>query len=299
MNLIESLKQNFDAVVAAAPYRAPQNLTELRSQLRDACLSRQLHPDLPHYCNWYSEYLSKVHDQEHQSMSRTRGQARRMWAEQSLIYQDLIKLLKDLSVDLNQASWPELEEATDTLFELVDEFSEALQDMQDWTTSEEPRCLKCGWNGSTGFCPHCQVHALKPIRTFATHVNHYVALAPAQARVFETLAQVLEGAKDVGALRGPLHLLQQRYLDAASQIEKHATDMAQKGLHNLEQGLAGIAQMQRIYNDFDAQHLEDGWALIFQADRDNLALAETVPTSAVAVAAAYDIIRDQVSMTNE
>lgn len=299
MNLLETLKQNFEAVVAAAPYRAPQNLMELRSQLRDACQRRKIHPDLSHYCNWYSEYLTRVHDQENKSMLRTRGQARRMWAEQSLIYLDLIQLLKGLSAELKGGQWHNLDQATDTLYELVDEFTEALQDMQDWTVSEETRCLKCGWNGSTGHCPHCKVQVLKPIRDFATHVNHYVTLAPAQALLFETMAGVLEGTRDVSALRGPLQQLQQRYLDTLTFLQQHETDFARAGIQNIEQGLAGIAQMQRIFTDHDAQHLEDGWALIFLADRDNISLSESVPSSSVAVAAAYDIIRDQVSMTNE
>lgn len=299
MNLIETLKQNFEAVAAAAPYRAPQNLIELRGQLRDACQQRKIHPDLSYYCNWYSGHLSRVHDQENQSMIRTRGQARRLWAEQSLVYQDLISLLQDLSVKLDSKQWSQLEEATDLLFELVDELSDSIQEMEDWTVSEECRCLRCGWNGSTGHCPHCKVQVLKPIRDYATHVNHYAVLGPAQARVFETLTEVLEGNRDVSALRGPLQQLQQRYLDTADFLQKHETDLARSGLENLSQGLAGIAQMQRVFADGDAQHLEDGWAMIFEADRSNVALAESIPSSTAAVAAAYDIIRDQVSMTNE
>jgi predicted Zn-ribbon and HTH transcriptional regulator len=300
MNLVDSLRQNFEAVVAAAPYRAPQNLLELRGQLRDACQRRNIPQDLAHYCNWYSQHLAKIHTQENQSMSRTRGQARRLWAEQSLIYLDLIRLLKDLSLELHGSLWTQLEQATDELFELVDEFTDALQEMQEWTVSEQTRCLKCGWNGTTGHCPHCKVQVLKPIRDYATHVNHYVTLAPAQGAIFKVMMAVLEGTRDVSALQYPLQQLQKRYSETLDYLQSNDNlEIARTGMGNIEQGLAGVMQMQRVFIDNDAQHLEDGWALIFQADRENIALVENLTSSSVAVAAAYDIIRDSISMTNE
>jgi len=299
MSLIDNLKQNFEAVAAAAPYRAPQNLRELRTLLRNACVSRSIHPDLPYYCNWYSDYLANVHQEENRSMTKTRGKARRMWAEQSLVYLDLITLLKQLSAEIMDCSWPHLEEGIDSLYELVDELMDAVQEMQDWTTSEETRCLKCGWNGPTGHCPHCQIQVLKPVRTYATQVNSYVALAPNQAQLFTAIMSVLEGDRDLSILRRPLQKLTECYQDAMKDLEAVShLEIAQSGLRNIQDALAGIAQMERVFEDLDAQHLEDGWSMVFQADRANLAAAESI-SSGAAVAAAYEIIRDQISLSNE
>lgn len=300
MNLIDGLKTNFVAAQAKGSYQAPQNLSELRAQLRDACQRKDIHPHLPHYCNWYSQYLTRVHDQENKSMVRTRGKARKMWAEQSLIYQDMIHLLADVAEMLPQRDWKGLRESTNSLYELVDEFTDALNEMEEWTRSEEPRCLKCGWNGSSGHCPHCKVQVLKPIRDYATHVNHFITLAPLQSRIVEVMRGVLEGTRDVSGLRGPLQALQQKFQESVAYLQgKSHSEVAQAGLENVERGLAGIEQMMRVFQDFDAQHLEDGWALIYEGDSRNQELVASIPSAEQAVAAAYEIILDHVSFSNE
>lgn len=299
MHLIENLMSNFETAVAAGPtVQAPQNLSELRTQLRDACQSRSAYPDLAFYCDWYSGYLTRVHAQENSHMSKTRGQARRMWAEQSLIYQDMIHVLKELSQILPRRKWDAIIEATDSFYELLDEFNEALHQMEDWTRSEEPRCLKCGWNGSTGHCPHCHVHALLPVRNFATHINHYVELGPKQSRVFEVLMAVLEGTRDVGALKNPLQALEDHYRASAEKLMALGDNaMLDKVLVQVEAGLAGIEEMKRVYVRYDAQHLEDGWAMLFAAERG---MEQATPSSTRAVAAAYEILtEDRITLTNE
>lgn len=299
MSLIENLKLNFEAVSQSAP-RAPQNLRELRSLLRSACLSRSLHSDLSYYCGWYADYLGTIHREENQAMCRTRGKARRMWAEQSLIYTDLIGLLQDLEQDLSSMPWARVEESTDTLYELVDELQEAAQEMVDWSSDEEPRCLKCGWNGSSGHCPHCQVRVLKPVRSYATQINSYVELGPLQTQLFHTLLQVLEGERDLTVLRAPLQRLQDSYQQSLGELEAvQQLELARHGLTNLHDALAGITQMARAFEDGDAQHLEDGWSMIFQADRANLAAVEQTFSGSAALAAAHHIIRDQISLSNE
>lgn len=298
MSLIENLATNYRAATAAISYKAPQNLTELCSLLRNVCLTRLVHPDLPFYCNWYSEFLTKIYHEEDQSMVKTRGKARRMWVEQGLIYQDLIALLKDLSGQILECSNDHLREVTDTLSDLVDELREALEEMQAWTGSEETRCLACGWNGSTGHCPHCNVQVLKPVRRYATQINSYVALAPLQGQLFQAIVGVLEGERDVTALRLPLQHLEASYSEALQQMQAcHQLEIAQTALLNIPRALAGLAQINRVFQDGDAQHLEDGWSMIFEADRANLAAAQSV--NSVAVAVAHDIIRDQVCLTNE
>jgi len=299
MSLIENLKNNFESVTVGAAPKPPQNLMELRRQLRLACEQRNVHGDLANYCYWYVGYLRNLHDRENATMGRTRGKARRMWAEQSLIYQDIIRLLDGLSLNLSSMSWPEMEEEVDSFYELVDELTLALGDMQEWSNSEEARCLSCGWNGPTGHCPHCKVQTLKPIRTFATNINHYVEPGEAQLRVFRELMGVLEGKRDLSTLKLPLLHLQKRFKDTADYLyERSFMPVAQKGFENIAQALLGIDQMMRTFEDADAQHLEDGWALIYQSDRSNLELVDNAPNSAV-VAAAYDIIRDQVSLGTE
>ena len=298
MSLIENLTTNYRAATVAISYKAPQNLTELCSLLRNVCLAGMVHPDLPFYCNWYSEFLTKIYNDENQSMIKTRGKARRMWAEQSLIYQDLIALLKDLSGQILECSNEHLREVSDTLSDLVDELREAVEEMQAWTVNEEARCLGCGWNGSTGHCPHCNLQVLKPVRRYATQVNSYVALAPLQGQVFQAIVGVLEGERDVTVLRLPLQQLEASCSEALQQMQAcHQLEIAQTALVNISQALAGLAQINRIFQDGDAQHLEDGWSMIFEADRANLAAAQNV--NSVAVAVAYDIIRDQVCLTNE
>ena len=272
MSLIESLKTNFKAAQAEESYKAPQNLFELRNLLRSVCAARRVHPNLPFYCNWYSQFLTKIHSDESTSMAKTRGKARRMWAEQSLIYQDLIAVLKALSAQILECTHEHLDEVSNTFSDLVDELQDAIEEMQAWTVSEETRCLGCGWNGSTQHCPHCKVQILKPVRSYATRVNSYVPLAPLEDQLFQAIVGVLEGDRDVTALRLPLQQLEASYSES--------------------QALAGLAQIQRVFQDSDAQHLEDGWSMIFEAGRASLDNSEVV-------AAAYDIIRDHVSLTND
>ena len=160
--------------------------------------------------------------------------------------------------------------------------------------------MKCGWNGSTGHCPHCRVTVLKPVRSYATQVNSYVELAPLQTQVFNTLLQVLEGERDVSVLRVPLQRLHDNYLESLKELEAVAgLELAHNGMANLEDALAGLAQMSRVFEDGDAQHLEDGWSMIFQADRANLAAVEETFSGSAALVAAHNIIRDQVSLSNE
>ena len=299
MSLIENLRLSFEAITQSAP-RAPQNLRELRTLLRSACLSRSLHSDLPYYCNWYADYLGTIHREENLVMSKTRGKARRMWAEQSLIYTDLVGVLRDLGQDLSSLPWARVEESTDYLYELVDELQEAAQEMADWATGDECRCMKCGWNGTTGHCPYCRVTVLKPVRNYATQINSYVELGPLQTQLFNTLLQVLDGERDVSVLRLPLQRLQDNYLESLDELEAvHQLPLAQDGMVNLQDALAGIAQMSRVFEDADAQHLEDGWSMIFQADRANLAAVEETFSGTAALSAAHNIIRDQISLSNE
>jgi len=296
MSLIANLKNNFEAVLAAAPAKAPQNLGELVTLLETVCHTGLVRPDLPFYCNWYSEHVQRIHDQENQGMAKTRGKARRMWAEQSLIYQDLIVLLKDLAVKALECQANYLQEKTEELAELVDELDEALAEMEDWNLGQETRCLGCGWNGPTGHCPHCQLQVLKPVRRYSSEVNNYVALSPLQAQLFQGIKAVLEGQQDVRLLRLPLQQLQKGYQEALLEVQAQPhLEFAQVALATIPQALVGLEQIERVFTDHDAQHLEDGWATIFQANQAVVATIE----SQVALADAYDVICDQVSMSNQ
>ena len=300
MVLIENLLQNFAPLQEETEIATPQNLGELRQLLKRACQRGTFHQDLAFYCGWYSQHLHGVHAQENKTMSRMRGQARRMWAEQSLIYQDLIQLLLDLKSALSAAQKASVAEMVDELFALVDELADSLADMEDWLRSEEARCLNCGWSGSTGHCPHCHLHTLKPVRQVSTHINHMVTLAPAQGQLHAGIVAVMEGRQDVHSLVGPIQLLQRAYEETRQQLAPHRLAVAQAGLANIERGLAGLTQILRVFQDGDAQHLEDGWAMIFEADQANLAAAEAaLPSAQQAVAVAHDIVRDQVSFSIE
>lgn len=300
MVLIESLLQNFASVQEEAEVGPPQNLRELRQLLQSACQRGSFHQDLSFYCGWYAQFLSELHAKENKTMGRMRGQARRMWAEQSLIYQDLINLLQDLQTALTASQATTIAEMVNELYALVDELSEAVQDMEDWLRSEDARCLNCGWSGSTGHCPHCHLQILKPVRQVSTHINQLVALAPAQAQLYTAIVAIMEGRQDVSTLLGPIQLLQQRYEETRQALAPHQHPVAEAGLRNIERGQAGLGQILRVFQDGDAQHLENGWAMIFEADQANLATAaEAAPSAQQAVAVAHDIIRDQVSFTNE
>ncbi|MBS2038318.1 hypothetical protein JST97_25265 [bacterium] len=296
MSLLLSLKENF-APIAIGSEKAPQNLNELRSRLQDAAQVGRARPDLAYYCHWYAEFLDHLRHQEDLSMLQTRGKPRRMWAEQSLIYLDLTQCLRLHSSQMLGWSQALLQEKSQEFGCLLDELAEALEEMKDWNEGCEARCLNCGWSGQVSTCPHCRFHLLKPVRQYGTQQNSYVRLAPLQANLFQAITSVLEGQCDLLALEVPLELMQSRYQKALEEAEANLhLPLAQQALQSIPRALSGLREISRVFQDFDAQHLEDGWSILFQADQ----ALQSNPASPRRDAGSYcEMIVDQVTLTNE
>lgn len=232
----------------------PGNLMELYDLLLTGPASEQ--------CRLWAGRLRGQHDAQAASLGVTRGQSRRLWAEQSLIYQDLIASLEGLA-----ANWVMAE--VEVFAELLEEFRESVEAMDAWTRSEEPRCLACGWGGRADTCPHCRLHLLKPVRRLSPEFME-VPLAERQNLVFASIVGILEGSLDLETLLEPLSELHADYERVAGQldyqhVEEYPEVLAVAQL--LDQAQQGLQEISLAFEDYDAQHLEDGWHQFFVCEQ--------------------------------
>jgi len=254
MELIANLQRSF-ARPTGQP-KAPANLLELATLLRQA----QPGAEVARYCQLWARELQKIHESQRQSLSKTRGTSRKIWAEQSLIYQDLIATLGAAAEQIQKKAHRALSSTRQELDELLEEFADSLQAMDDWSKSQHPRCLACGWDGEASCCPHCQLHLLQPVRQ-ARPTATPLALASNHAQIFDTVVAVLQGTADLESLAPPLLELQsdfvQAVVDANASAEIHPEMVVVAEI--LENALGGLEVMGQAFEDLDAQHLEDGW----------------------------------------
>jgi hypothetical protein len=289
VQLLASLRQNFPGKMEAVA-TPPQNLLELRQQLGEIAVKCTPSPQLAGYCRLWARELQRLHDEQNSVMSRTRGQARRLWAEQSLIYGDMIECLETAQHKLENQEWKELRAVARQFGLLTDEFGEALKDMDLWSTSEDLRCLGCGWGGDEP-CPHCGVQTLKPVRRYNAASQNYVHLGPLQSEVLAVIMGILEGKQDVSRLREPLRKLHDKYEATAGALMAfvlHKPELAPM-LQQVENGLRGVERIARVFSDRDAQSMEDGWYQLFESEQK---LDASVTTS-------HDTALDRVSISNE
>lgn len=216
----------------------------------------------PALCRFWAERLRGQHEAQAAGLGFSRGQSRRLWAEQSLIYQDLIASLERL-----ENHWSEDE--VESFSELLEEFRESVEAMEAWTRSEQPRCLACGWDGAATTCPHCRLRLLKPVRRQAPE-SAVVPLSERQSVVFESIVAILEGNQDLDSLFEPLQELHSDYDRAVEQldpqaIEDHPEVLAVAML--LEHAQHGLQEISQAFEDCDAQHLEDGWHQFFVCEQ--------------------------------
>ena len=260
MEFIANLKRSIRSL--SGQTKAPINLLELGDRLRDSA-----GPEVATYCRLWAGELRRVHATEGQRLNSTRGQSRRLWAEQSLIYQDLFVCLEQAAALLEEQPGQLSPQILDEFDSLIAEFGESLAALAAWARSEHPRCLACGWDGSAPTCPHCRLQTLKPIRQ-AQPVYASVPLAEAQEQVFESIVAILEGACDLESLWHPLQNLHQQYDQAAAQVaaalEVHPEVEAVAAY--MDEALDGLAEISQVFEDFDAQHLEDGWHRFFTSE---------------------------------
>lgn len=258
MELIANLQRSF-ARPTGQP-KAPANLLELATLLRQA----QPGAEVARYCSLWAGELKKIHDHQRDILSPTRGTSRKIWAEQSLIYQDMIATLGLAAEQIRKRAFRALVETRQELDGLLEEFADSLQAMNDWSKSQHPRCLACGWDGQAASCPHCQLHLLQPVRQ-ARPTATPLALASNHAEIFDTVVAVLQGGTDVESLAPPLLELQndfeQAVVDAKASAEIHPEMTLIAEI--LEEALGGLEVMGQVFDDLDAQHLEDGWHQFF------------------------------------
>lgn len=258
MELIANLQRSF-ARPTGQP-KAPANLLELATLLRQA----QPGAEVARYSQLWARELQKIHDKQREILNPMRGTSRKIWAEQSLIYQDMIAALGLAGEQIRKKAYRALAETRQELDGLLEEFADSLQAMEDWSKSQHPRCLACGWDGQAPSCPHCQIHLLQPVRQPRPTATP-LALASNHAEIFDTVVAVLQGATDLENLAPPLIELQndfeQAVIDAKASAEIHPEMVVIAGI--LEEALGGLEVMGLAFDDLDAQHLEDGWHQFF------------------------------------
>ncbi|MBS2040735.1 hypothetical protein JST97_37455 [bacterium] len=254
--------QRSTRLLAAGERKEPQNLQELADEVRHFPGAQSAH-----YCRLWARHLEWHLQDQHAKMSQIRGQSRRLWLEQCLIYQDLVASLEDVAQQMNSGEGLPIEEQLSELEALVEEFAQSAQEMQAWLESNHARCLACGWDGEQPSCPHCQKQLLKPVRE-ARPAHLRVPLADKQAQVFDTVVAVLEGRDDLESLWEPLQDLLNDYCEANQRLNLAADEPEVTVVAQIIGGaLDGLDEMVRVFEDSDAQHLEDGWHRFFHSEQ--------------------------------
>lgn len=278
MELIANLRLSF-----APPGRpqAPANLLEM------AALLGQVHPgpEVAEYSLLWASELERIHRADHERLAKKRGRLRRLWAEQRLIYLDLVATLQEAAANIQNRR--PLQDSHRQFQELLEEFAQSLQEMETWSTSAQPRCLACGWDGNDRFCPHCDLRLLTPVRQSRPSAAP-LQLAPHHQAIFDTVVAVLDGHQDLDSLQEPLEELQSDFYtavcDAEASAEVHPEMEAVTEI--LELALEGLTEMTLVFEDQDCQHLEDGWNAFYLSQ---LTLLDTLSPPAT----------DQVSFTRD
>lgn len=241
MELLATLQLSFGR---PRPARIPRNLLELAELLSQPDPG----PEAPGFCRLWAEELRRLRDHDQETLGKKRGRLRRLWAEQCLIYDDLIAALLD----------PQPQAAH--FHELLDEFADCLKDMEEWSRSEDPRCLACGWDGEDKICPHCRLRLLSPVRQPRGGASP-IQLAPHHQEVLEVVTSVLRGESDLDRLQVPLNDLHDDFRRAVADARAHPE--LEVVAEILEVARDGLSQMTQVFEDGNCQHLEDGWSAFY------------------------------------
>ena len=258
MELIANLQLSFARPSDQA--KAPRNLLELAALLRRA----RPGAEVAGFARLWAQELTRIQQADDAVLSQKRGSLRRLWAEQSLIYQDLVAALELAAEQICHGDVDSLEQTRVALDELLEEFADTLQEMGEWARSEQPRCFSCSWDGAALLCPHCGLQVLRPVRQPRAAVAP-LALAAHHVGLFRTVEAVLQGGQDLHSLVQPLDELHDDFCQAAvdaaacAQIYPEMEPVAEI----LEVAREGLSEMRLVFEDFDAQHLEDGWHQFF------------------------------------
>lgn len=264
MELIAQLELSFARPVTGS--RPPRNLREfsaLLGQLRPG-------PEVAEFSRLWAQELERIRRDEAASLGKKRGSLRRLWAEQNLIYEDLLGVLQQAAHQIEGHHFLALRQTAETFAELLDELGDSLQDLGDWHQSAHPRCLACSWDGEAERCPHCDLRLLVPVRQ-AQPAAAPLALAPHHQALLDRVVSVVQGSQDVESLAEPLESLQADFYQAA--VDARAHPELELVAELLEAAFVGLTKMTQTLEDSDCQHLEDGWNLFFHTQ---LALAEAL-----------------------
>lgn len=266
MQFLNSLK---GAWAGAEVKRKPQNLLELAQMLADAAQQRKADSDLKLYCkNWGKQVLS-VFVQNDREMAGMRGLLGQLWLDQAEIYREVMVHIQEAQSILDAVNWNALGSLASDLRETIEDLMDSIASMQEWRVSDQRRCLGCGWSpvGSDYECPDCRVTALSPVRQSRAQETIYSELTGPMIELFEATMDVLSGNKDIDVILRPLDMLSDHYRACLRETIRigDSEEIAAKLLPHLQQLVKGLDEMERAYENYQAQSLEDGWYDVFMA----------------------------------
>jgi len=222
----------------------------------------------------WAQELGRLRREEDAVLAQKRGSLRKLWAEQNLIYADLIGALERAAQEAVAQDFVSLGQTAAHFRDLLDEFADSIQDVNDWHESEHPRCLSCSWDGQASRCPHCSLTLLAPVRQ--AHASPApLTLTPHHQAIFDSVVAVLAGSEDIDSLVQPLEALQADFYEAAvdARVSAETHPEMEVVAEILEAAFGGLSQMTQTFEDADSQHLEDGWNVFFLSQ---LALADAL-----------------------
>jgi hypothetical protein len=266
MQFLNSLK---GAWAGAEAKRKPQNLLELAQMLTEAAQQRKADGDLKLYCkNWGKQVLS-VFLQNDREMSGMRGLLGELWNDQADIYREVMVCIEEAQSILDSRNWNALESVASDLREAIEDLMNSIANMQEWRISDQRRCLGCGWSpsGSDYECPDCRVTALSPVKQSRAQESVYAELTGPMLELFESIMAVLSGKKDIEIILRPLDQLGDHYRACLRETRRVCSteEIAAKLLPHLERLVSGLDEIERAYEHYQAQSLEDGWFDVFMA----------------------------------
>lgn len=297
MNFLDHLRQNFQSQQSSP--QAPANLSILGESVLDSLRQRKASVELIRACRQWGRAVEVVQRSQHERMQHMRGQPKKLWTEQQLIYQDLVCILGRLAELLENQSWEEVAQESRSYVDLLDELQVALEAMDEWWNSEELRCLRCGASPPESHCRHCELTLMRPIRRFAPAGARQVSLGEAQAEVLKGIQSVNAGMADLAVLQQPLQQLDAIYRQVLQTLP--GPERAPQVVQGLRQALQGIETMRLCFDDHDAQHLEDGWHRFFTSElalKDFAAEVQAAEGAALAQVSEFRI-DDQVQFSDE
>lgn len=155
--------------------------------------------------------------------------------------------------------------------EAADVLKEATEQIDDWLSSDEPKCLRCGSAGSSEVCRDCRIQRIIPHPESITESTFKTAqLGPEYVTIFQRYVKILSGEACLSSLWSTFNPLEKRLGDL---------DMVYRDLVNDEDGAEaaefllaivndtreGLEQMRETARTKRMSHLVRGWNHVFES----------------------------------